>query len=445
LLLYLSVTVVASALGGTMIGVLTALASLLLTNWFFLPPFHSLEIAGGRDVVSLVVFLAVSLTVSTLVNRVAVAAIEARLSRGEAEALARTTATLVGQPEPMGPLVTQIRSTFGLQAAAVMHKVDKTWETVAASGDQVPATPEQGSVFNLDANGDMLLVVTGRLLGNDDRRMLRVFADQLQVALEAGRLQRAAFEARSFADTDALRTALLRAVSHDLRTPLASIKASVTSLQQRDVNFSDADQAEFLDTINEETDRLNRLVGNLLDMSRLQIGALKATQFPCSVSEVVGAALKSLSPTAFDTSIVTVDIDPEVPSIECDPVLLERALANVVSNAMLWSPPRCRVGISAGSVGDRVHILVCDHGPGIAPSARQAVFEPFQRLGDQANSNGVGLGLAVSKGFVEAMGGTLTIEDTPGGGCTMVIDLAASPTLSASPDLAGAVDAEGNG
>ena len=424
LLVFLGACVLIAAIGGTTIAIGTAIAAFLISNWFFVPPTRTFTVGDPENLVALFVFVAVTGTVSTLVNRTAQRSQDALRARAEAEALARTTATLVGEASPMASLVAQVRSTFEFDAAAVMERVGDRWTVTAAAGDPAPSAPSDGTTFAVDSDGTTLLVVTGRTLDGDARRILRAFADQLAVAIGARRLQEQATHARSLADTDALRTALLRAVSHDLRTPLSSIKASVTSLLQSDVGWSDEDRVDFLSTIDEETDRLNHLVGNLLDMSRVQTGALTAHIRPTAIEEVIGSALRSVSQLP---DRVAVDLPQDLPLIEADPVLLERAVANLVANAVAWSPPASVVRVGAGAVGGRVHVLVVDHGPGIPLNQRAAVFEPFQRLGDQPKGNGVGLGLALSKGFVNAMGGTLTIDDTPGGGCTMIIDLPATP------------------
>ena len=212
-----------------------------------------------------------------------------------------------------------------------------------------------------------------------------------------------------------LRTALLRAVSHDLRTPLSSIKASVTSLMQQDIAWTPAATKEFLLTIDEETDRLNSLVGNLLDMSRLQSGALHILSRPVGWEEVVVAAVASLS---IPTADIEVAVPEDLPDIDADPALLERAVANIVANAVTHaagSPVR----IEAGVVGSRVHLRVIDRGPGVPPDQRLHLFDAFQRFGDQTDGSGVGLGLAVARGFVEVMGGEITLDDTPGGGLTV--------------------------
>jgi two-component system sensor histidine kinase KdpD len=267
-----------------------------------------------------------------------------------------------------------------------------------------------------------VLVLAGSALQADDRRLLTAFVAQLRLAREQGRLQDRAASAEQLAEANELRTALLAAVSHDLRTPLASIKASATSLLSDDVTWSPDAVKGFCQTISTESDRLNTLVGNLLDMSRLQTGALHLAVGPVGLEEITFAALASLSR---DASKVKVDVPESLPRVEADPALLERAVANLVDNALNWSPQDQPVRVEAGVAGSRMDLRVVDRGPGIPADQRQAVFQPFQRLGDggSATWEGVGLGLAVAKGFVEAMGGELTLEDTPGGGVTAVISL----------------------
>ncbi len=418
LLVFLALCVMIAAIGGTVVGLITAIAAFLITNWYFVPPVHTFTVSDPQNLVALFVFVAVTATVSSLVNRAAQRSHEAVRARAEGEALARTTATLVGETAPLESLVAQIRATYGLESAAVLEKIGGDWIVIAQSGEHSAVTSSTGVSFPLDQDGTARLAVTGHALDGDERRVLRVFADQLAVALETRRLQDRASAARALAETDALRTGFLRAVSHDLRSPLASIKASVTSLLQNDIGWSLPDRQDFLTTIDEETDRLNRLVGNLLDMSRLQAGALVARIRPTAVEEVIGSALGSMS--ALPDRVI-VDLAPGLPLVNADPVLLERTIANLVANAVACSPTDSQVRIAAGQVGDRVHVMVCDRGPGIPQAQRSMVFEPFQRLDDRGS--GVGLGLAVSKGFLEAMGAILTIEDTPGNGCTMVVDL----------------------
>ena len=221
-----------------------------------------------------------------------------------------------------------------------------------------------------------------------------------------------------------MRTALLTAVSHDLRTPLASAKAAVTSLRSPDVQWTAEDREELLATADESLDRLTRLVDNLLDMSRLQTGALSVFPRPAWLDEIVARALDHLGPASKD---VIVDIPDSVPAVQVDPGILERVIVNLTSNALRYSPPGRPPLLAASALGDRVELRVVDRGPGIPPDARDRIFVPFQRLGDTDNTTGVGLGLALSRGLTEAMGGTLDPDETPGGGLTMIVSLPAAP------------------
>jgi two-component system sensor histidine kinase KdpD len=222
---------------------------------------------------------------------------------------------------------------------------------------------------------------------------------------------------------------LLSAVSHDLRTPLASAKAAITSLRSHDVHFSDVDRDELLATADESLDRLVRLVENLLDMSRLQAGALGTAPQPLSVGEAVATAVDDLGGTA-----VSIHVPDELAEVYADPALLERILANLLSNALRYNGSGEPVAITASEHAGTVEIRVIDHGPGIPVADRDRVFLPFQRLGDRSNDTGVGLGLALSRGLAEAMGGSLDPETTPGGGLTMALRLPTTDAVGTSDE-----------
>jgi two-component system sensor histidine kinase KdpD len=268
------------------------------------------------------------------------------------------------------------------------------------------------------------LVLTGRPLHAEDRRVVGAFAAYAAVALEQQRLAAEAEAAKPIAAADKMRTALLAAVSHDLRTPLASAKAAVTSLRSPDVHWNAADTEELLATADESLDRLTRLVGNLLDMSRLQAGALSLFPRASGLDEIVALALDDLGPAGRD---ITVEIPETLPAVRADPAILERVVVNLAENALRYSPAGKAPLLAASALGDRVELRVVDRGAGIADDDKDRVFVPFQRLGDTDNTTGVGLGLALSRGLTEAMGGTLTAEDTPGGGLTMTVSLPAAP------------------
>ncbi len=260
--------------------------------------------------------------------------------------------------------------------------------------------------------------------------MLRTFLSNLALALESRRLQSEAAVAAHLAEADQLRTALLQAVSHDLRTPLASIKASASSLLQSDVGWDAEQLRAFAQTIDSAADRLNHLVGDLLDMSRVQAGALRANVRPVFLEDVVAAALASID---HRPEQVEIDVPDSLPAVDTDPALLERALAHIIVNSLAWSPRTRPVRVEAAVVGHRVHLRVIDRGPGVDRVDRERIFQPFQRLGDHDSQGGVGLGLAVARGFVEAVDGTIVLDDTPGGGLTVLIDLPVVPVPRSPP------------
>jgi two-component system, OmpR family, sensor histidine kinase KdpD len=421
-LTYLVLVVAVAAVGGLWPAVTSAVAASLLINWYLTPPVHTWTIAQPEHLFAIVVFVLVAAVVSVLVDRAARAQAEAQRGRAEAEALARLAGWLLSEDDPLPDLVEHLRTTFGLAAVAVMRAQGDAWEVEAAAGERPPAAPEEGSE-SIELGPDAVLVLRGPGLPSEARRVLAAFAAQLAVAVRERELSREVEEATEQEAVNELRAAILAAVSHDLRTPLASIKAAVSSLRQDDVAWTPDQAAEFLATIEEETDRLANLVGNLLDMSRIQTGSLRLAQGKVGLDEVVPKALESLPDHGRS---VQVDVPETLPRIDVDAALLERALANLVANATTWSPHDLPVRVMGSVDRDRVELRVVDRGPGIDVGDRDRVFQPFQRLGDRPSGDGVGLGLAVARGFVEAMGGQIRIEDTPGGGLTMVVGFEAA-------------------
>ena len=425
-MLYLLLVTGVAVTGGLRPSIVAAVAASMTVNWFFTPPLHTFGIAHGENLLALVIFLTVAALVSTVVSQASRQTADVSRARAEAEALARVAGGMFGEDDPLREMVSHLRSTFSLDAVSVLVRDAEGWAIIEAMGSPIPTSPEQGESLPL-AEG-AVLVMAGPLLSADDRRVLQVFAAQLSSALERRRLRREAAESAVLAEADQLRTAILRAVSHDLRTPLASIKASVTSLLQDDVQWSDADLQAFLGTIDEETDRLNDLVGNLLDMSRIETGTLEVLMKPVGLEEIVAGALASLSGS---TARVEVDVSERLPHVVADRALLERAVANLVSNALGFSPDSTSVRVEAGEVGSRIDLRIIDRGEGVPSAQRDRMFEPFQRMGDSGvdraaageSPTGVGLGLAVAKGFVEAMNARLSLDDTPGGGLTASIEL----------------------
>ncbi|HEY6318205.1 MAG TPA: ATP-binding protein [Acidimicrobiia bacterium] len=419
LLLYVLLVVVVAAIGGLRPGVTASAAAFLLGDYYFTAPIHELSITSTQDVIALVVLLVVGVTVSTFVMMSVRRAAEAAHAKAEARTMATLSGSVIGAADPLGLLIARLRDTFGVEAAAVLRREGESWRVETSAGEPVPTRPEDADL-TIPLDDDELLVVRGEGLDPEDLNLLEVFTGQLSLALESRQLRAEAALATGLAEADRFRTALLAAVSHDLRTPLASIKASVTSLLQRDVEWPPDTQRELLQAVDRGADRLTSLVNNLLDMGRLQTGTLEPMLRDVGFEEVVPAVVTELPNGA---SQVVLDLPETLPRVRADASLLERAVANVLENAVQWSPDDQAVRVSAGCFGSTVDLRVVDSGPGVAAEQREAIFRPFQRLGDSPNGAGVGLGLAVARGFVEAMGGRISVDDTPGGGLTVTVSM----------------------
>jgi two-component system sensor histidine kinase KdpD len=404
----------------------------VLINYFFTAPVHTFSIAERNNLIALIIFLAVASMVSSVVDLAARRTRIAARASAEAETLSVLAGSVLRGEQALPALLDRLRETFGMTSVTLLRRSggasldvqhdDRLWTVVATAGTQPCLVPAEADI-EVPVGDDAMLALRGRTLPAADRRVLAAFAAQATVALEQRRLSREAEEARPLAEADRARTALLNAVSHDLRTPLASAKAAIGSLLSSDVAWTDGERAELLATADESLDKLTRLVENLLDMSRLESGALSTFVQPVALDEVVPRALDDLGPEAREVEVRDLDF---VPPVAADAALMERVVANLVSNALRYSPPDSPPIVTASVLDDQVELRIVDRGPGIPDDDRERVFRPFQRLGDRDNSTGVGLGLALSRGLVEAMHGTLEIEDTPGGGLTMVVTLRAA-------------------
>jgi two-component system sensor histidine kinase KdpD len=493
-ILYFLIAVIGVALvGGLVPALVAAVGGSLLLNYYFTPPYYTFTIAERENLLALIAFVAVAIAVSAVVDLAARRTREAARASADAEVLATLSGDVLrGRPrqaaprdaatteatdeaadeaagsserraarrgEPaasqgagqgaLGVLLGRLRETYGLTSVTLLERPPDTpvtpgrqgdphrWRVVAWVGDRPYATPDGGDVA-LPIEGDLTLVLRGGTPSAADRRVLEAFAAQTAVALRQQRLAAEAEQVRPLAEADRMRTALLSAVSHDLRTPLASAKAAVDSLRSPDVDWSQEDLDELATTAAESLDRLDRLVANLLDMSRLQAGALGMSIQPLAVEDVVARALDSLGADAAD---VQIQIPDDLPEVLADPVLLERVLVNLISNALRYNPPGNNVLVAASVLADRLELRVVDRGPGIPQADHDRVFLPFQRLGDRDNDSGVGLGLALSRGLVEAMHGQIAPDETPGGGLTMTIGLPVTSPESAAPVIVDRVSA----
>jgi two-component system, OmpR family, sensor histidine kinase KdpD len=345
-----------------------------------------------------------------------------------------TAGSVLRGQQALPAVLDRVREAFGMDSVSLLEREPRRpgqagatrlaaagWAPVATSGDQPVPRLDEADVAVPIGEG-LCLALRGRALPASDRRVLGAFAAYAAAALEQQRLAAEAEAARPIAEADRMRTALLAAVSHDLRTPLASAKAAVTSLRTGDVQWSVQDRDELLATADESLDKLAHLVDNLLDMSRLQAGALAVFPRPADLGEIVARSLDDLGPPS---QRVAIDIPDDLPEVEVDPAILERVIVNLTANALRYSPPEAPPLLSASVLGGRVELRVVDRGPGIPEADRDRMFVPFQRLGDTDNTTGVGLGLALSRGLTEAMDGTLEPDETPGGGLTMTLSLPA--------------------
>ncbi|MFE7312193.1 ATP-binding protein [Streptomyces sp. NPDC057555] len=456
-LLFLLTVLGVACIGGVVSALLASVTTSLLLNYYFIPPTGEFTFAEANIVVAQTAFTTVAVTVAAIVGRSLRLGRRAARATAEAETLSSLAGGILRGDRAVPALLERTRETFGMDRIALRSRGDAPEpRPPVASGTSPEAgagggagTAEGGADGTVDAEvaaggpgaehrtevaigDDSVLVLIGRRLPASEHRVLTAFAAHLTAAVERARLAEAAAEVEPVKAADRMRTALLAAVGHDLRTPLAGSWAAISSLRSREVDFSPEDRDELLATAEESLAKLSRLVDNLLDLSRLQAGALTLHLEPVALAEVLPAALDTLPgpPPQVLGRIVAQGLET-APDVLADPPLLERVIANLVSNAVRHSPAGRPVTIGAGALAGRVELRITDRGPGIQVPDRERAFEPFQRLGDTDNTTGLGLGLALSRGLTEAMGGTLTPEETPGGGLTMVVALPVVPERAA--------------
>ncbi|MGC3994933.1 MAG: DUF4118 domain-containing protein [Propionicimonas sp.] len=415
LLLFVLVTVAASVVGGVLPALAATAISLGLANFFFTRPYGSLLVANGNELVDLLIFSAVAALVGVVTEVGARSRGRAERARLEAELLAEV-GNREHEPESVELALADARALYGMHAVSLTED----GRTLAASG-----TPEpDDTVITVPAGERLVLELSGPERLGEDRGLLS------SLALAAGRLWRTrqlagqARRAEELGRIDELRASLLAAVGHDLRNPLAAITAAASTLRQTDITLDPADQAELLETIEEHARRLNDIIANLLDASRLRAGALVVHPRPTALLEVLAGVVR------LGEGRVELAIPEDLPLIRADAGLLERVLSNLVANADRLLPEGEKVLVSAEPEDGHVAVRVVDHGPGVSPERFAEIFAPFQHFGDRATT-GVGLGLAIARGFTEAMGGTLTPSETPGGGLTMTVTLEVADAAAA--------------
>jgi two-component system, OmpR family, sensor histidine kinase KdpD len=422
---YLALTVFCALVGGLRPAVTAALIGSVTLNWFFTPPEHTLTIADPVNAAALVLFLLVGVAVASVVDKAARRGLEADQARREASTLTELHRTLLQADHDVAAVLELIRDSFAVDSVSLLRCADEArdWSVVRASGEDPPRTRDEAEV-SADVSPSLVLALRGADLAPHERRVLASFATHLAVVLERDELAERAASATALEQGNRVRNALLAAVSHDLRTPLAGIKAAVSSLRSPDVVWSEDDRSELLATIDSSTDRLHDIVSNLLDLSRLQSDAVRPILDEIGLDDVVARTVAALP----GSERVELSFAPDLPPVLADAGLLDRVVANLVDNAVRHTPPGVRVRVATSQVGDRVQLHVVDRGPGVPDLQKEQMFAAFQRLGDDPGREGLGLGLAVARGLTEALEGQLVAEDTPGGGLTMVVDLPAVRT-----------------
>ncbi len=434
-LLFLLLVVGVATVGGLGPALVGAVTAFLLLNWYFTPPLGTLSIGQRDHVLALAVFVAVAVAVSAVVEFAAVSAARAARAGAEAELVARLSQQA---PDEVGlaSVLTELTRTFPVTAVRVEERDDGTggWTLVAERAGTAPsgAPGDRATerVVGVPDDPDLRLVLRGPPLFAEDTRLLGRFATAVGTAVRTARLTEQAAAAERLSAAETLRTTLLAAVGHDLRTPLAGVKAAVSSLRQSDVTFSADEVAELHATIEESADQLGRLLSNLLDVSRLEAGTVRAVREPVVLDGVVAEAVRSALPDPRVGPAVVWEVPEDLPTVLADPGLLERVVANLVANA--GQHGGTRITLRADVEDAAVVLRIIDDGPGVAAADLERIFEPFQRLDDRGRREGLGLGLAVARGFVQAMGGRIDAAPASGGGLSVAVRLPVSPSVEAA-------------
>ncbi len=402
-ILYIFAVLPIAVVWGLTYAVVVSVASMLAFNFFFLDPVHTLTLTDSRNWFALVVFVVTSIVVSELAAR-------SRRRAREASLLAEIATALLEH----GTVEAELEQ-ISADAARALH----------AARAEITLGDEPRDGFALTAGGRR--VGTIRLEGGSStdastrRRLLPALASLLGVAIDRERLAREAYEAEALRRADVIKTALLRSVSHDLRTPLMAISTSAGALASPELAIDEADRDELLATILSASDRLDHLVGNLLDLSRLQAGAAEPQRVLVELDEIVIGALDELGA---DAGRIEVSLPDDPPAVSVDAHQIQRVLVNLIENALKYSPSGEHIRVQVAATGSEALIRVVDHGPGVPPDEYDRIFEPFQRGDRSGESPGAGLGLAIARGFAEANGGRLTVESRLGQGAAFVLSFA---------------------
>lgn len=418
-LAYQLLVVVVALTGGLWPALFAAVLSGLSLDYFFIAPLRTISISDPLHLLALALYVVIAVLVSVVVDHAARRARAARRAAAESELIQSVAGSVLRGDDAVQALTSRARESLRLDSVE-LKRVDGTVLATAGAGTAATDGSAAHRTARIAVGADAELVLAGRDLAGSERRLLQVIALELATALEHGRLRETAREIAPLAASDRTRGAILSALGHDLRRPLAAATAAVGGLRAAGSSLSPSGAAALLETADESLGALSALVEDLLDVNRLQAGALSLARRPVDPAEAIAPALEEL---ALGPGDVALALGHEEAAVLADPVPLRRVVVNLLSNARRHSPESTRVRIATSTFAGTCEIRVIDRGPGVAPERMDEIFQPFQRLGDTDNTTGLGLGLALSRGLVEAMGGTLTPEDTPGGGLTMVVSL----------------------
>jgi two-component system, OmpR family, sensor histidine kinase KdpD len=438
---FLVVVVIAAWVGGLGPGIVSSVVGFLVFNFFFLPPYNTFVIGRAEDVVILFVFLGLSMLISALLARATERAEAAEAREEELKALQVLSADLVALvpgPETYRSVLARLLELFGFSAGSLFVQDPATRElrervTVGVAAGELttswdPATADHVERLPLSVGGRNLGLFVLRNerpgLSPAESRVLRAFGDQFALALERDRLLRAATEAEVYRQSDQVRRSLLAAVSHDLRTPLAAIKASVTDLLGQDTDHTEEYAKEALESIDKETDRLASLIANLLDMSRIEGGMLQARVQAVDLQEILNTSVDRVQRQSPEL-MIRVTVAPEASVVRADPIFLDRVVTNLLDNAAraALDSGAHQVEVEARREGTATTVRIIDHGRGVPGGVREQLFYPFYQITERHPRLGTGLGLPISKGFLSLMHGEIWIEETPGNGATFAFSL----------------------
>jgi two-component system sensor histidine kinase KdpD len=432
--------------GGFVSGVLAVIAGFLVYDIVFIPPYGTLRVGAPQNWVALGVYVVVMVLVARVVARLDVARAQAHQRETEIRRLFELTDLLIGEkpvPELLDSIVSTVHDAFELDSVALLLPSGPRLEIAAAAGEPFSAdelariTPAPGKPTSLgtspvgsggiqsvalSATGRPigLLGLKGRLLSRHDRELLLTFANHIALTVERAQLRQQVLRTELLDEIDRLQKTLMGAVSHDLRTPLATIKISATTLRNPGADLGTEERLELLELIDDQVDRLNRLVTNLLDMSRVQSGALELRRRPIAVVDLVTEAVRGLGLTGRAEGIVLA-MDGDLPLVDVDHLLIGQVLTNLLDNASRYAPENSPIVVS-GLVRDdgRVVVAVADDGPGVPAGERSLVFQRFTGRG---STGGTGIGLWIAKAFVEAHGEQIWVQDSGGHGARFCFTL----------------------